>query len=222
MKKSTLTRFIIIFLLPALFASCKKESDAPANPATDLKNTVWAGEFSYNSGVYTSLQPFSLLLKSDNTVEWSDANDSKFAGTWQVKSDTVTVRFPSGSGFVAIVKGDQFTQFKGIAGSQYQVDNLTKWTVPKAESLVGTSWTSSIGTYNFKSTSEVENVSAGSGTLKYSWSVDGGGLRILYSYLSYTMTQYCVLQPADKQMKCARSVSFGATQNFFVFGMTRQ
>lgn len=222
MKKSTFIQVGMIVLLPAIFASCKKDSDSPLTPSEDLKNTVWAGEFRYNTGLYTNLQPFSILLKADHTVEWSDTNDSKFAGTWQAKTDTVTVTFPSGSGFVAIVKADQLTQIKKIPGSQYQVDNLIKWTVPKGESLVGTSWTGTTGTFNFKSTSEVEYVATGGSSSNYSWKVDGAGVRILYSNAGYTLAQYCLLQPTGKQMKCARYITFGATKEFYVFSMTKQ
>ena len=111
----------VLLITVITILSCKKSNDdKPVNWAEELKGSVWAGEFKYNTGAYTGLQPVSIVINNDNTLTWYEVAGS-YTATWLVSGNTVTIKFISGSTVSASLSKDTWSNFTNITTHPWQI-----------------------------------------------------------------------------------------------------
>lgn len=150
----------VVCIITILCFSCKKNTDSPDNgnpapPVTtvnwteELKNTLWAGEYKYTTGVDQSLQPFSLLLKDDGTITWADVENERAAGTWKVNGSQINFSFINGGSFSASLARDSWSNLKSGAGAGLAIDNIASTVRPNTQALLNTTWLGNVNGLNF-------------------------------------------------------------------------
>jgi hypothetical protein len=183
----------------ALILSCSKKSedgDATPDLGLSLKNTVWAGEFQYTAGDYTGLQPFSIELKEDKTLTWSDFGSTRPGGTWLTKKDTIVITFPNGTFFSAKVAGDNWSHFSIGAGAGIAIGQVSRSARADAATLQNTNWTGSLDgsalSIQFKAGSKLDYKLGSGSVLSATYTVEGAGIRFDLPTFLYPNNQFAV------------------------------
>jgi hypothetical protein len=188
--------FSVLLLTAFLLSSCSKKDDVATTAGIDLKNTVWAGEFQYASGSYTSLQPFSVVLKDDGTLTWSDLENTRAGGTWVTKKDTVVITFPNSTVISAVIAGDNWTSFKGGAEAGVLLSQVTRSVKAEVTTLVGTVWkgllSGSTFTIEISEAGKLKYTLAGGSPITLDYTFEGAGMRFLIPGILSSRSYYTI------------------------------
>ena len=151
MKKNLFFTAVITAFTLFSFSGCKKDN-APKDYNALFKNTVWTGEFNYTG---KAAQPASLEFKDGGQLTWYELS-GEFSATWKLENNKLTVSFPSGSGFSAMIGDDnKLTGIQNFSVNSYAVTSASLNTTPD-ESLDNTTWTAPNLILHFKAGSKVD------------------------------------------------------------------
>lgn len=221
--------FSVLLLTGFLFSSCSKKNDVVTPLGIDLKNTVWAGEFQYAAGAYTGLQTFSVVLKDDGTLTWSDIDNTRAGGTWVTKKDTLVITFPNSTVISAVVTGDNWTNFKGGAEAGVLLSQVTRSFKADETTLAGSTWTGILGRSNVKidiAAGGKLNYTLGTGTpINTDYTFEGGGLRFSMTSILSKRDNYIVfLNNASLLKGLEKYVSIGisTTTSYYNWSASKQ
>jgi hypothetical protein len=157
MKSNVLITCIAIIVSLSLGA-CKKESTPPPKDySASFKNMVWTGEFHYTG---KPVQPMSIEFKDGGQFIWYELIGD-YAGTWKVENTTLTVTFPSRSGFTATITDDnQLSNIQNASGNGWAVDNanLNSTADIVLDNLDNTVWNGPGFVFRFKPGAEIDLV----------------------------------------------------------------
>lgn len=195
----------------ALF-SCKKNNDTvdtippvTVNWKQQLKNTIWAGEFSYSTGAYTGLQPFSIEMNNDGTLTWTDVASTRPGGSWTIEDNLVTVVFPNGTKVSAKVSADSWINFTNPPVNGFRIENLSRSDRPDRTVLTNTSWIGKQGGYNagIQFTTDGNIRFDHDVMLSYSggYTIAGAGILFKKTYPDGDLTYYGIVQKNNTEIK---------------------
>ncbi|RYY54187.1 MAG: hypothetical protein EOO09_15270 [Chitinophagaceae bacterium] len=209
--------------------SCSKDKgDAPEDRTESFRNSVWAGEFQYATGSYTSVQPFSVSLASDGTLTWSDIGSTRPGGTWAVDHDTITITFPNSTSISATVTDDSWSEFKGGAAAGVFLTQVSRAAAPDPAALPGSTWIGTLGGsplfMNFIAGQKM-NFTLGETSLATTldYSIEGAGIRFTSNGITSTSVYYALLVNKTTMKGVNRFVSgFPSTVNYFPFTTNKQ
>jgi len=136
-----------IILLVFAAGSCKKTSLAgsPDNNWKDsLDNSVWAVKFQSSNPAYTGLQPASLELHSDGTMDWNELVQN-YPGSWEVNGNQIILHCHEGAVTASLTKNG-WTNFVTTFGNpKFTIEGVSPTSVPTNYELDNSHW---IGAYN--------------------------------------------------------------------------
>jgi hypothetical protein len=175
-----------IILLVFTVGSCKKNSLAGAQDIAwrdSLSNTVWAVKFQSPEAIYTGLQPASLELHSDGTMDWNELVQD-YPGSWDVTGNMITIHCHEGAVTANLTK-DGWSNFATTFGDpKFTIAGVSPTSIPSDYQLDNSHW---IGQYGLSSAislvfSPGDRLSCA--LLKYNdtYTMSGAGIRLLQPF----------------------------------------
>ncbi|HTL10592.1 MAG TPA: hypothetical protein VL307_20100 [Chitinophagaceae bacterium] len=170
--------YLLLSLVVFQFCACKKDSTAPKDFATVMKNSVWSGQA--NVAAKPS-QPISMSFADGGQMFWYDVQNA-VPGTWKIESGLLIVTLNNGAGFTAKLANDNtLTNIVNLPTTNLSLTTATLNTSPDPV-LDNTVWSSSVNNIviRFKPGNKLDLEIGPMGTTKYtglSYTVDARTVR---------------------------------------------